>query len=323
MREEVILTDHQIPLGSGFGVRSTAAQVLEGVNVAGKLAIVTGGHSGIGLETTRALSRAGADVIVPARNTEQARAALKGFAGVTVETLDLSDLDSVCAIAERILGSGRHVDMLINNAGVMVCPEGRVGAGWDTQFATNHFGHFALTNLLWPALKGGSRVVALSSAGHHSSPIRWDDVHFDRGYDKRLAYGQSKTANALFAVEFDRLARNAGVRAFSVHPGKILTPLQRHMTREEMMAAGWVDASGALADPTFKTTEQGAATTVWAATTPQLDGLGGLYCEDCDVALRAENAGAPYVGVRDYATDSEEGKRLWAYSRDATGIDAF
>lgn len=317
------MRDQQKLLGSGFGARTTAAQVLSGLDVAGKRAIVTGGHSGLGLETTTALAGAGVEVIVGSRNLEGARAATYGIAGVRVDALDLSDLDSVRAFAERILASARHIDMLINNAGIMACPETRVGSGWEAQFATNHLGHFALTNLLWPVLKGGARVVSISSAGHHLSAIRWDDVQFERGYDKWLAYAQAKTANALFAVHLDRLGRSAGVRAFSLHPGKILTPLQRHLTQGEMIGAGWLDESGVAADPTFKTPEQGAATAVWAATSPQLDELGGLYCEDCDVAGLAASDDGWMVGVREYAIDSEQAARLWRLSAELTGVDAF
>lgn len=316
------MTDQQTPLGSGFGARTTATQVLDGIDLSGRRAIVTDGHSGLGFETTKALTRAGAEVVVAARDPALARTTTVGLVGVIIEPLDLSDLASVSAFAERMLGASRGIDILINNAGIMACPETRVGPGWEAQFATNHLGHFALTNHLWPLLHGGARVVAVSSAGHHNSPMRWDDPHFARGYDKWCAYGQSKTANALFAVHLDRLGRESGVRAFSLHPGKIFTPLQRHLTRQEMVTAGWVDASGAPADPTFKTPEQGAATQVWAATSPRLDGLGGRYCEDCDVALRAEMAGEPFVGVRAYAVDPEEAERLWALSAELTGVDA-
>ncbi|MCM2477520.1 SDR family NAD(P)-dependent oxidoreductase [Rhizobium sp. CG5] len=315
------MIDQQKPLGSGFGPQTTAAEVLTGIDLSGKIAIVTGGHSGLGLETTRALAGAGARVIVAARHPGAAETATKGLPRVTIEELDLSNLDSVRVFAERILAADRHIDLLINNAGIMACSETRVGPGWEAQFATNHLGHFALTNRLWPALRGGARVISVSSAGHHSSPIRWDDIQFTRGYDKWLAYGQSKTANALFAVHLDRLGQDDGVRAFSLHPGKIFTPLQRHLTIEEMTAEGWLDASGAPADPTFKTPQQGAATQVWAATSPQLDGLGGLYCEDCDVAARAEKLNEAFAGVRDYATNPNEAKRLWALSAELTGVD--
>lgn len=317
------MTDQQRSIGSGFGAQTTASQVLAGLDLSGKTAIVTGGHSGLGLEASKALAGVDASVIVAARNPGAALAATDGVAGVSVEALDLTDLASVHAFAESILASGRHIDILINNAGIMACPETRVGPGWEAQFATNHLGHFALTNLLWPALEGGARVVSVSSSGHQLSPIRWDDVQFERGYDKWLAYGQAKTANVLFAVHLDRLGRSDGVRAFALHPGKIMTPLQRHLTQGEMIGAGWIDASGAPADPTFKTPEQGAATAVWAATSPRLDGLGGLYCEDCDVAGRTKSDDCADAGVRDYAVDPDEAARLWRLSAGLTGVDAF
>lgn len=218
------MTDHQKPLGSGFGARTTASDVLAGIDLTGRCAIVTGGHSGLGLETTRALAAAGAHVIVGARNPEAARAAMHDVPNVIVDALDLEDLTSIHLFAKRLLAAESHLDMLINNAGIMACPEMRVGPGWEAQFATNHLGHFALTNLISPLLEGGARVVSVSSAGHHASPIRWEDVQFTSGYDKWLAYGQSKTANALFAVHLDRIGRDRGIRAFSLHPGKIFAP---------------------------------------------------------------------------------------------------
>ncbi|PVZ20613.1 MULTISPECIES: SDR family NAD(P)-dependent oxidoreductase [unclassified Pseudomonas] len=313
----------QFPLHSGYGAATTAAELLKEGDLLNTTAVVTGGHSGLGLETTRALAAAGAHVIVGARDVQAARANIGGISNVHIEQLDLSDLASVHGFTQRLLARDRHVDILIGSAGIMACPEGRVGAGWEAQFATNHLGHYALVNGLWPVLTGGARVVMVSSAGHHQSDIRWGDVQFTKGYDKWLAYGQSKTANALFAVHLDRVGQAEGVRAFSLHPGKILTPLQRHLPRDEMIAAGWLDADGNLADPTFKTPEQGAATQVWAATSAQLAGLGGVYCEDCDIA--SVDAGEPpsFVGVRPYAADPERAERLWALSARLTGIDAF
>ncbi len=249
------MANPQTPVGSGFGARTTAAEVLGEENLTGKLAIVTGGHSGLGLETTRALAAAGARVIVPARRPDAAHAAVGGLAGVEIDALDLTELTSVREFAARVVASGRHVDLLINSAGIMACPETRVGPGWEAQFATNHLGHYALVNQLWPALSGGAgaRVVAVSSGAHGITGIRWADVQFTRGYDRWQAYGQSKTANVLFAVHLDRLGRDAGVRAFSLHPGSILTPLQRHLAKADMVAAGWIDEHGDPADPTFKT----------------------------------------------------------------------
>ncbi|GHH75565.1 oxidoreductase [Streptomyces sulfonofaciens] len=309
-------------IGSGFGAGSTAEEVLRGIDLSGKLAVVTGGYSGLGLETTRALAGAGARVVVPARRPGSARDALAGVDGVEVDELDLADLAGVRAFAKRFAASGRSIDILINNAAVMACPETRVGPGWEAQFATNHLGHYALVNHLWPVLARGARVVSVSSAGHRRSAIRWDDVHFRSGYDKWQAYGQAKTANALFAVHLDALAENAGVRAFAVHPGGILTPLQRHLPKEEMVGLGWIDEDGNLVDESLKTPRQGAATQVWAATSPRLAGRGGVYCEDCDIAEPA-GPGEFRGGVRDYAVDPEQAARLWELSADLTGVNAF
>jgi NAD(P)-dependent dehydrogenase (short-subunit alcohol dehydrogenase family) len=317
----------QHKIGSGFGARSTAREVLEGLDLSGRLAIVTGGYSGLGTETTKALAGAGAHVVVPARRRATAQENLAGVDGVEIDELDLGDLDSVHGFASRFLASGRPIDILINNAAIMAAPETRVGPGWEAQFATNHLGHFALTNLLWPALAadGGARVVALSSTGHKLSPIRFDDLQFERDpYDKWQAYGQAKTANSLFAVQLDALGQDAGVRAFAAHPGGIMTPLQRHLPREEMIAAGWMDADGNV-DERFKTTEQGASTSTWAATNPMLDGMGGVYCEDCDIA-EPTVVGAPDArirGVDAHAIDPDAAARLWTVSAQLTEVDAF
>jgi NAD(P)-dependent dehydrogenase (short-subunit alcohol dehydrogenase family) len=313
-------------IDSGFGYRSTAAEVLDGIDLAGRLAIVTGGYSGLGLETTRALAGAGATVVVPARRPDHARGVLDGVEHVEVDELDLGDLDSVHGFAQRIVDSGRSVDILINNAAIMACPETRVGPGWEAQFATNHLGHFALTNLLWPLLAtdGGARVVALTSTGHKISGIRFDDLQFETGYDKWQAYGQAKSANSLFAVHLDALGQDAGVRAFAAHPGGILTPLQRHLSREEMQASGWIDEEG-TPDDRFKTPEQGASTSTWAATAPRLQGMGGVYCENCDIA-EPTAVGSPTArieGVDAHAIDPDTAARLWTVSAQLTGVDAF
>ena len=313
-------------IDSGFGPRSTATEVLNGIDLDGKLAIVTGGYSGLGLETVRALTGAGARVIVPARRRAHAEEVLAGIERVEVDELDLGDLDSVHAFAQRVLDSGRSVDILINNAAIMACPETRVGPGWEAQFATNHLGHFVLTNLLWSALSadGGARVVALTSTGHKLSPIRFDDLMFESGYDKWQAYGQAKTADSLFAVHLDALAQDAGVRAFAAHPGGIMTPLQRHLSREEMIASGWITEDGTPHER-FKTPEQGASTSTWAATSPALDGMGGVYCEDCDIA-EPTVVGSPTAriqGVDAHAIDPDAAARLWAVSAELTGVNAF
>jgi NAD(P)-dependent dehydrogenase (short-subunit alcohol dehydrogenase family) len=320
----------QHPIDSGFGARSTAAEVLEGIDLSGRLAIVTGGYSGLGLETVRALSGAGADVLVPARRPQHAAEVLEEIERVEVLELDLGDLDSVFACARQVLDRGRGVDILINNAAIMACPQTRVGVGgvrFEAQFATNHLGHFAFTNVLWPLLAadGGARVVALSSTGHKLSPIRFDDLMWETtDYEKWPAYGQAKTANSLFAVQLDALGQDAGVRAFAAHPGGIMTPLQRHLSREEMIASGWMDEEGNV-DDRFKTPEQGASTSTWAATSPQLEGMGGVYCENCDIA-RPTEVGSPSArieGVDAHAIDRDDAARLWAVSAELTGVDAF
>ncbi|WP_145010506.1 oxidoreductase [Pseudomonas oryzihabitans] len=313
----------QSPLNSPFGAHSTTQDVVRGLDLSGATALVTGGHSGLGLETTRALAAAGARVIVAARDLERARASVGELQSVELERLDLSDLDSVRDCAARCCARIASLDILIGSAGIMACAETRVGPGWEAQFATNHLGHHALVNLLLPRLATGARVIQVSSAGHQLSAMRWSDVDFTQRYDKWQAYGQSKTANALFAVALDRLARSAGIRAFSLHPGKIFTPLQRHLTREEMIAAGWLDTNGLLADPSFKSPAQGAATQVWAATSALLTGLGGHYCEDCNLAPVVDAPTADATGVMPHALDADAAARLWALSARRTGVNAF
>ena len=224
------MTSAQQPVNSGFGLRSTPTDVLAGADLTGKTAMVTGGYSGLGLETTRSLADAGADVVIPARRPDHAREVIASEIGdtrgsISVDAMDLGDLASVAAFANRFIETGQSIDLLINNAAIMACPETRVGDGWEAQFATNHLGHYVLTNSLFPALaaNGGARVVSLSSTGHKLSDIRWDDVQFASGYDKWVAYGQAKTANSLFAVQLDVLGESSGVRAFAVHPGGIMT----------------------------------------------------------------------------------------------------
>ena len=322
------MTTPQHPLPSGFGYRATATDVLDGIDLTGRLAIVTGGYSGLGIETVAALAHAGAHVIVPARRPEVAREALdaRGLGDVEVAALDLGDLASVHTFAEEFLATNRSIHILINDAAVMAAPETRVGDGWESQFAINHLGHYVLTNLLWPALvsDGGARVVALSSTGHKLSGIRFDDPQFTTGYNKWLAYGQAKTADSLFAVQLDKLGAPHGVRAFAAHPGGIMTPLQRHLPREEMIASGWMTEDGVVSDR-FKTPEQGAATATWAATSPALNGMGGVYCENCDIAepTVAGSADEKIAGVDAHAIDPDDAARLWAYSAELTAVDAF
>lgn len=308
----------QKPIASPFDAKSTAAEVIEGVDLAGKFAVVTGGYSGIGLETVRALAGAGAEVLVPARDPARAKDALKPVPGkIAVAKLDLSDLQSVRNFAADVLAAGKPIHLLVNNAGIMACPETRVGPGWELQFATNHIGHFALTTAFAPLLKKaeGARVVCLSSTGHKLSPIRWNDIHFTKEpYNKWVAYGQSKTANALFAVALDAKLKADGVRAFAVHPGGIVTPLQRHLDKEEMIALGWLGPDGQLSERArkmFKTPEQGASTTIWAAVSPLLEGEGGVYCEDCNIAALGGADAPRWAMVQPHACDPDEALRLW------------
>lgn len=314
----------QTPLNAGFTASSTTQEVMAGVDLIGKTALVTGGYSGLGLETTHALVKAGARVLVPARRPDLAHSRLDSLSNVTVIPMDLADLASVRAASGQLSASEARLDILIAAAGVMASPERRVGPGWESQFAINHLGHFALINLLLPLLASadGARVVSYSSAGHHLSDIRWDDIHFNDGYDKWLAYGQSKTANALFAVHLDAIARDQGIRAFSLHPGSIFTDLQRDVTAAEGAALGWTDEAGNIIAPGLKTPSQGAATGLWAATSPTLDSHGGAYCENCDIAPLADPNGAMEDGgVRDYAVNPDNAERLWLVSARTTGIN--
>lgn len=292
------------------------------VDLAGVTAVVTGGYSGLGLETTLALASAGARVIVPARRFDVACAALENVAGCDVIDMDLADLGSVYAAAAQIKAAVPKLDLLMAVAGVMATPQRHVGPGWESQLAVNHFGHVALACELYPLLAAadGARVVVNSSAGHGLSDIRWRDPHFRTGYDKWLAYGQSKTANSLFAVHLDELGRNDGVRAFAVHPGKIITGLQREMSRAEQIERGWVDEQGNVIGSDFKTATQGAATGLWAATSALLDDHGGTYLEDCGIAEVSEpNASIDDGGVREYAKDPGSAARLWELSVAAIG----
>ncbi|MER5496877.1 SDR family NAD(P)-dependent oxidoreductase [Streptomyces sp. NPDC002561] len=315
------ITDQQ-PLGSPFSAATSAEDVVAGHDLSGTTAVVTGGYSGLGLETTRALTAAGARVVVPARRPDVARSALRDVKGSEVVAMDLVDLGSVRSAAAHIGESVDRIDLLMAVAGVMATPERHVGPGWESQFTANHFGHFALACELYPLLAaaGGARVVVNSSAGHTLTDIRWHDPHFRTGYDKWLAYGQAKTANSLFAVHLDALGRDDGVRAFALHPGRIITGLQREMAVREQIDRGWIDEHGNVIGAGFKTPSQGAATGLWAATSPLLDDRGGLYLEDCDIA-RASAPDEPMDdgGVRAYAVDPDGAARLWDLSVAATG----
>jgi NAD(P)-dependent dehydrogenase (short-subunit alcohol dehydrogenase family) len=315
------MLNHQYPIHSKFNARSTSEQVLDTIDLTGKLVVITGGYSGIGLETTKALAKAGATIVVPARRPDIAKEQLASLDRISVAQLDLGDLDSVAEFSNSLLVAGRKIDILINNAGIMTTHEHLTAHGWDLQFAVNHLGHFALVNHLWPLFADGARIVSVSSAGHHLSDIRWDDLHFSRGYDKWQAYGQSKTANILMSVQLDLLGKSKNIHAFSLHPGSILSPLQRHLSIREMVNLGWVDENGNGVDSTFKNPAQGAATTTWAATSRDLDACGGVYCEDCEVAPISD--GASLKGVRPYAIDLDSSARLWELSASLTGVNAL
>lgn len=314
----------QHPIGSGFNAATMAEDVVRGVDLSGHTAVVTGGYSGIGLETTRALTSAGARVIVPARDLAKASAALSGMERVELERLELTNPASIAAFAERMVTSGRRISMLINSAGVMATPLMRDARGHEGQFAINHLGHFRLTIALWPALvaASGARVVSVSSRGHQIAGMDFDDIDFNiRPYDKWIAYGQSKTANALFALDLDRRGKRDGVRAYSLHPGQILTDLARHLSAEEIASFDAFDSEGhPRIDPSrgMKTAQQGAATSVWCATSPLLADIGGVYCEDCDVAI-IHTGDAGRRGVSPWAADTDLADRLWRISEQMIG----
>ncbi|CAG9184669.1 SDR family NAD(P)-dependent oxidoreductase [Cupriavidus pampae] len=310
----------QQKLGSGFDATTTAAQAVGNLDLRGRLFVVTGGHAGLGREAVRALAAAGASVWVGARDPERAAQALAGIDGVRTAPLDLSDPTSVDAFAARILAEGQPLHALINNAGIMAVPLQRDVNGHELQLSTNHLGHFRLTARLWPALVAaqGARVVALSSGAHRFGGVDLEDPDYRaRPYDKWQAYGQSKTAAALFALELDRRGAAHGVRAFSVHPGAIKTGLGEHLTQADYIEIGIFTPDG---EPRpefaklFKTMEQGAATTVWCATSPRLVGLGGLYCEDCDVADLIPATSQSLLGVLPHAVDPDVARAWWTVS---------
>ncbi|GIH12815.1 SDR family NAD(P)-dependent oxidoreductase [Rugosimonospora africana] len=300
-----------------WGAESTAAEVVSGIDLSGRRAIVTGGASGIGIETARALAGAGARVTLAVRDLEAGRRTAEdiglttGNKDVAVARLDLSDQASV---ASFVAGWDGPLHILVNNAGVMASPLMRTPQGWEMQFATNHLGHFALATGLHGALAaaGGARIVAVSSSAHHRSPVVFDDIHFaEREYEPWAAYGQSKTANVLFAVEATRRWASDGITANALHPGGIRTNLQRYVTDEELER---LRAQSGPAAPNWKTPEQGAATSVLLATSPLLDGVGGRYFEDCNEA--EFNQPGTRTGVSAYALDPEAAQRLWQVSVD-------
>ena len=324
----------QQPIGSEFNATSTAAEVIKGIRLNGKTAIVTGGNAGIGLETTKILAAAGATVIVPARDMEKAKKNLQGIANVELETMDLINPESIDAFAEKFLASGRPLDLLINNAGIMWVPLRRDSRGIESQLATNHLGQFQLAARLWPALKkaNGARVINVSSFGHQMSAFDFDDPNFEqREYETLLGYGQSKTASNLFALELDNRGRELNIRAYSLHPGSIYgTDLGREEPIALFQQMGTYDADGVIKQEVarkLKTIPQGAATTIWCAVSPALNTIGGVYCEDSDIAeLDLGNIEHRYDepwtlrGVQPYSLDENNAKKLWTLSEKMTGI---
>lgn len=312
---------------SQFDRRATALDVIKGRDLSGRVVLVTGAASGIGVETARAFASAGADLTLAVRDTakgEVVAADLRKATGndrIAVGALDLGDQASVRRFAADFAASHAALHILVNNAGIMATPEMRTKEGYELQFATNHLGHFLLANLLLPLLRKGApaRIVSLSSIGHRRSPVVFDDIHFkQRPYDKWAAYGQSKTANALFAVGWTRRFGADGITANAVMPGGIMTGLQKHMPMEEQKALGWILPDGSI-NPGMKTPAQGAATSVWAATAKELQGIGGLYLEDCAEAAPWKED-APWSGVLPHALDAGAAERLWSVSEEMTGL---
>lgn len=314
-----------------FGATSTTDDVLAGVTLTGKRIFITGVSAGLGIETARALVAHGADVVGAARDLAKAEgataevraAAAAGGGNFELVQLDLASLASVRACADALLADGRRFDIIIANAGVMVPPYGRTTDGFETQFGTNHLGHFVLINRIASLLNDGGRLVNLSSSGHRYAVTDLEDPNFDKTpYDPWVGYGRSKTANILFAVEFDRRHRDRGIRATAVHPGGIHTELGRHMGEGELDALvdsiNQTNVEAGLPRFEFKTIPQGAATSVWAAVVADGDAIGGVYCEDCQVA-KIEKGEGLRDGVRPYALDPCRAKALWAKSEDMVG----
>ncbi len=316
----------QEKLNTGFNAASTASDVSKGIDLTDKVAIVTGGNTGIGLETVKTLSEAGATVIVLARNIEKARQNLQNIKNVEIEEMDLIDSDSIRRFTDKFLTSGRQLNLLINNAGIMFVPLRRDKQGIESQLATNYLAVFQLTANLMPALKKaqGARVINVSSQGHQFSPFNFEDPNFEkREYETLAAYGQSKTAINLFSLELDNLAKSSGIRAYAVHPGNIWgTELLREAPLEMLQNFGFYDEQGNPVQKviaSLKTIPQGAATTIWTATSPLLNNIGGVYCEDSDIAELALGQEME-AGVKPYSLDEKSAKRLWRLTQELTGI---
>ena len=311
---------------SGFNAKSTTSEVINGIDLMGKVAIVTGGNTGIGLETVKTLSGAGAEVIVPARDVEKARRNLDGISNVIIEEMDLMNPNSIDIFADKFLHSGKPLHLLINNAGIMWVPLRRDDRGYESQLATNYLALFHLTARLWPALKkaDGARVVNVSSGGHQFSDFDFEDPNFlNREYETLQAYGQSKTAINLFSLELDTQAKAHNVRSYSLCPGAVgETELAREAPIDLFQKLGYSDADGNILPEvaaSLKTIPQGAATTVWAATSKLLNNIGGVYCENVDIANL--NSDVSIIGgIKPYSLDKTNAKRLWKLSEEMTGI---
>lgn len=315
----------QHPLASGFNAKSTSSEVIKGINLTGKIAVVTGGNTGIGLDTTLTLTSAGATVIVLARDLEKAKKNLEGISNIEIESVDMMDPVSIDLFSEKFLASERPLHLLINNAGIMWVPLRRNSKGIESQLATNYLAQFQLTAGLWPALKkaNGARVINVSSHGHHFAPFDFSDPNFmNKEYETLQAYGQSKTASNLFALELDNHAKAFNVRAYSLHPGSIGgTELAREAPIEMFQKMGFYDADGNILPAvaaSLKTIPQGAATTIWCATSPLLNHIGGVYCEDADIAKLASEDSMSN-GVKLYSLDEINAKQLWKWSEKITG----
>jgi len=311
-----------------FGEKSTTEDVLAGVDLAGKRILVTGVSAGLGVETARALAAHSASVVGTARDLGKAQGAIEAadFGPIELVEMDLASLASVRAAADRLVAAGKPFDLIIANAGVMATPFGKTSDGFETQFGTNHLGHFVFINRIASLLRPGSRVISLASSGHRFSDVDLDDPGFEHtAYDPFVAYGRSKTANILFAVEFDRRHKDRGIRAAAVHPGGIRTELGRHMGEEQLLAL--VDQMNRVAreegrdEFEFKSIPQGAATSVWAGVVADADEVGGRYCENCHVTTNVteDSITANSEGVRAYALDAERAKALWAKSEELVG----
>ncbi|RMZ58617.1 SDR family NAD(P)-dependent oxidoreductase [Chryseobacterium nematophagum] len=324
----------QKPINSGFNAQSTTQEVIKDIDLSGKTIIITGGYAGIGLETTKVLSSAGAQLIIPARDTDKAKRNLSGIENVIIEEMDLIDPQSINRFTEKFLSTGMKLDILINNAGIMWVPLRRDSRGIESQLATNHLGSFHLTSNLWPALKKAdeARVINVSSYGHQMSPFNFEDPNFEhREYQTLLGYGQSKTANNLFAVALDERAKKFNVRAYSLHPGSVYgTDLGREEPIDLYIQMGTHDKNGQIKPEVkakLKTVPQGAATTIWCATSPLLKNIGGVYCENSDIAEidhgqieHTYDDPSTTRGVQPYSIDPEKAERLWKLSEELIGI---